>query len=106
MLYTTIMLPNGIPWREKKDLDISSFALPQVILHLLIDHNNLSFHTKKGAAIIPSMFMSRSVGLVVWFSLRVREVLGSTPGQALSWQTCEVKDETYLLFQQTWKKKI
>ena len=73
----------SVPWRENKYLDSSSFALPQVILHLLIYYNNLSIHTKKGAAINPFMSMSGPVGLVVWFSLRVREVPGSTPGQAL-----------------------
>ena len=73
----------SVPWRENKYLDSSSFALPQVILHLLIYYNNLSIHTKKGAAINPFMAMSGPVGLVVWFSLRVREVPGSTPGQAL-----------------------
>ena len=43
----------SIPWRENKDLESSSFALPQVILHLLISYNNLSNHRNKGAAINP-----------------------------------------------------
>ena len=54
-----------------REISDTEFLTGQVVLHAIFIINWQKHHNR------------RPVGLVVWFSLRVREVPGSTPGQAL-----------------------